>query len=291
MTPARRLWCSLLLWPVVTLAHHVVPTAASLTLGEPFMEYSYHSTALGKEQLFTVVQPVGSRPARGWPVLFLLHGHGRNHRTLIDNPATRALLRGRGYLIILPDTGGGWYVDSPVNSSSRYGQAFDELFRLASEQFHLSSDRHDRAIAGWSMGGFGAMYHAGRTPGRFGFAGSMIGLLDFPRSEGLPENQRYRIPEQIFGPDPAVWRQFNPTTALRHLERTKLFIVVAAQAFDRTMNENFICQARARGIKPRVTIIEGRHTFASVTAALPLLLRAVSRHLSDHDKKNGSSDF
>ena len=52
-------------------------------------ELEFHSEALRREMPFTLVRPVNEAAANG-SVLFLLHGRGRNHQSLIDSEKTRA---------------------------------------------------------------------------------------------------------------------------------------------------------------------------------------------------------
>lgn len=241
-------------------------------------EIDYFSSALGKTCAFAVVNPVGLPPRNGWPVLFLLHGHGRNHRTLLDNADTRALLLAERAVIVLPNACAGWYVDSVAEPDDRHGEAIGEVVALVEELRDVSLDRSRWGIAGWSMGGFGAMHHASTRPDRFGFVGSMIGLLDFPRIDGLPEGQRYSVPVRAFGSDPDAWPHYNPTHKVAALRHTKVVIVLASEAFDRTMNENFIKAAGRADVNVVVHSLQGGHTFSVVVEALPLILQAAARY-------------
>lgn len=239
---------------------------------------SYDSQALGRGQPFLVVRPAGKVPAEGWPVLFVLHGHGRHHLTLWENETTRAMLLQQSHLLVMPDTGAGWYVDSPVDPAMRYEAALDELIEVVARDFPVVAGREGWGIVGWSMGGYGAVRNGARRNDRFSFVGSMIGLLDFPRIEGLPEGQRYRVPRAVFGEDREVWAQLNPMRMIDALGRTEVLVVVAEQAFDRTMNEHFIAAATLEQVPLEVVRLPGGHTFPVVSAALPHVFAAAHRH-------------
>ncbi len=116
------------------------------------------------------------------------------------------------------------------------------------------------------------MRFAQTHPGRFGFVASVIGLLDFPRAETLPEGQNYRVPTNRFTGDPAVWAELNPRHAVERLQGAALTLVLATRGFERTMNENFLAALAARNIAARVHSLEGGHEFALVERALPLVL-------------------
>ncbi len=239
---------------------------------------SFHSQALEKDVPFAVIIPNSDPTAEGWPTLFLLHGRGRNHLSLIDDPQSRAELLHQPYLIALPYGFDGWYINSPVDSSSKYGDAFKELETLIAHDYPVQKNRNSRAIIGWSMGGFGTLYHATYRPDQYAFAGAIIGLLDFPRRDGLPENQRYDIPESIFGSDPNTWRNFNPRLQIDALRNTRVFLVIGEQAFDRTMNENFLQDARQASVDITAVRLSHSHTFEAVQEGLPLVLDEVREH-------------
>jgi S-formylglutathione hydrolase FrmB len=257
---------------LVGLCVHIsLPAAERISFSE------IRSAALGRALPVAVVAPAGTAGAGPEsPVLFLLHGRGRNHRTLLDSPATRAALLDAGFYIVLPQGEDGWYVDSPARPADRYGRYLNEVLAWAAGDLPVARHAGGRAIAGWSMGGFGAVRFAQTHPGEFGFVASIIGLLDFPRPATLPEGQNYRVPTERFTDDPAVWRQLNPLAAVATLRGTRLTLVLATRGFERRMNENFVAALAAEGMPARVHWIEGAHEFSVVEQAVPLVLAAAT---------------
>jgi S-formylglutathione hydrolase FrmB len=238
-------------------------------------DLSFESAALHATTTFTLVRPASDPPPGGYPVLMILHGLGRNHRTLTENPDTLRLLLAQPYLIVLPDSGRGWWIDS---GEGNYESMLLEVIDKVKGEQRVSPLRKDWAILGWSMGGFGAVHFAEDRPDKVGFVGSIIGLLDFPRSEGLPPDQRFAIDARVFGDDRHRWERLNPchrTAALRNLV---VATVIANEAFDRTMNENFLRCARQAHLRPEVTRIEGEHLFPSVEMGLKILLARVAEY-------------
>jgi S-formylglutathione hydrolase FrmB len=229
------------------------------------------SAALGRPLPLAVVAPAET-PAGGAPVLFLLHGRGRHHRSLLDSAAGRtALLAARCY-VVLPQGEDGWYIDSPARPADRYGSYLEEVVAWADANLPVSRDRARRGLAGWSMGGYGAVRFAQAHAGQFGFVASIIGLLDFPRAEDLPEGQNYRVPTARFTADPARWRTLNPLPAVAALRGSAVTLVLATRGFERTMNEHFLAALSADGQTARVHRLEGAHEFPVVERALPLVL-------------------
>ena len=227
------------------------------------------SAALGRTLPIAVITPAGGNEPR--PVLFILHGRGRHHRSLIESAARAAMLEAP-FVIVLPQGEDGWYTDAPALESDRYGTYLEEVLAWADDTLLISRSAQQRGIAGWSMGGYGAVTFAEAHPGRFGFVASIIGLLDFPRPETLPEGQNYRVPVARFGAEPRIWTHFNPLHAVERLRGSTLSLVLATHGFERTMNENFLERLNAENIVTRVHWLEGGHQFPVVEAAIPIVL-------------------
>lgn len=225
------------------------------------------SAALGRTLPVAVVTPGRVATAEN-PVLFLLHGRGRHHRSLLESPAARAALEAAPFFVVLPQGEDGWYIDSPVRPADRYRAYLEEVVAWAENSLPISRAPARRGVAGWSMGGYGAVRFAQTHPGQFGFVGSVIGLLDFPRPETLPEGQNYRVPVARFTSDPAAWPALNPLRAVEALRGSALTLVLATRGFERTMNENFLAELASRGRTARVHWLEGGHEFALVERAL-----------------------
>lgn len=230
------------------------------------------SAALGRTLPLAVVSPATTGAAGDAPVLFLLHGRGRTHRSLIDAPAARAALLEATFHVVLPQGEDGWYIDSPVRAADRYATYLAEVVEWTEQHLPVSRAASRRGVAGWSMGGYGAVRFAQTHPGKFAFVASVIGLLDFPRAETLPDGQNYRVPVDRFSADPAAWRALNPLHAVAKLRGRSLTLVLASRGFERTMNENFLAAVEAEGIDVRVHRLEGGHEFSLVERAVPLVL-------------------
>lgn len=246
-----------------------------------FREISFESRVLQRTKTVSVVIPAHAAAKGGaLPVVFLLHGRGRNHHSLLDDPRSRALLEKVGFVVVLPDGEDGWYVNSPVAPADRYGDYLEEVLALVQKKLPVSADPARRAITGWSMGGFGAVSFAEAHPGGFGAVAPIIGLLDFPRVEDLPAGQNYKVPVARFGAEPAVWRQFNPIERVERLRGARLLVITGTEAFDHTMNRNFIARARAAGLEPEFRELPGGHTLDTVIVALPLVFRFFEEYFS-----------
>lgn len=238
---------------------------------------TFPSRILDHEMSFCVILPENYTHDRDdWPVLFLLHGRGRTHRSLIDDKAARRHLLKADFVVVLPQGDDGWYIDSPVNKEDRYSSYLAEVIDVAGRRYGLSDHPQDRGLCGWSMGGYGCVRYAVAHAGEFGVVAPIIGLLDFPR-DGLPEGQDYPVPIETFGSNPDLWTRFNPLNEADKLQGSSILLITADQAFDRTMNEHFHNRLTRLKIPHEWIVLDGGHTFDVVRTALPLVIEHANR--------------
>jgi S-formylglutathione hydrolase FrmB len=114
------------------------------------------------------------------PVIYLLHGYGGNEKQWIRiKPNLPQIADEKGIIIVCPDGKNSWYLDSPLDKTSRYETFISyELIACIDTNYSTLSDRKHRAITGLSMGGCGALYNAFRHKDVFGAVGSMSGAVD-----------------------------------------------------------------------------------------------------------------
>src|SRR4029453_12637315 len=107
-----------------------------------------------------------SQAGAAWPVLYLVHGGFGTYVDWTESSDVASLARRRDVLVVMPDGGSlGFYTDWWARGGSKPGWETFHLVELAQilERGLRAGDR--RAIAGLSMGGFGAISYAGRRPG------------------------------------------------------------------------------------------------------------------------------
>ena len=203
-------------------------------LSERLSELRLRSGALARETRVRVLQPgpdVDATPPL--PVLFLLHGGGElnDHTRWTDPGAAERLTEGLPLLVVMPDGGtGSWYSDWLRPDSTQGPQRWEqhhigELVPFIRSHFGTRTDRAGTAIAGFSMGGFGAVHYAARHPDLFGFTASFSGAVDI-RYSGVGKVVRVSPlimsgrRGDIFGDhvaDEMVWRAANPVDLAANL--------------------------------------------------------------------------
>jgi S-formylglutathione hydrolase FrmB len=120
----------------------------------------------------------GQNKTAAYPVLYLLHGlTGRYDNWTTFTKLTQYAAAYR-LVIITPEGHNGWYTDSPVAPADKYESYLpNELIPDVERRFRVLKTREGRAIAGLSMGGYGALKFGVKHPDKFVFAGSMSGAL------------------------------------------------------------------------------------------------------------------
>ena len=246
-------------------------------LGERIEHFDFHSAALNKPMAFAVVYPRGYRAeGKPWPVLFFLHGLGRKETTLMDDAQCRAQLLEQPYVIVLPRGENGWYFDSPVDPARHYAQYLDEVTALAGRVANISSERSQRAVGGWSAGGFGSIWACLRHPEAFSTLATIIAVADFPAS-----NAGFPVAVQTFGSDPARWAEYNPLPRAGDLKGHNILLVIGEQAFDAVMNERLSSALTCKSIPHEVKRLSSGHTFPTVQAGLGPVLNFVGKHIAE----------
>lgn len=238
---------------------------------------TFHCQSLKSSVAYSVYVPSGSQPVEGWPVVFLLHGAGRNHRTIPDHPVANEMIRQQPFVMVFPDGKAGWYTDSLSAPESRFQSMLKELLDLVRKEFPVSSEPTHTGICGWSMGGFGAVRFAEANPGDVHVVATTMALLDFPNPK-LPREKNFRIP-RVFGDDPEDWKRYNPMNSIENLRGKELLFVAPRKAFDIQMNRNFHQALEAAEIPHELREVDGAHDFDTVLATLPLLLRFMQESL------------
>lgn len=154
-----------------------------------------YSPSMSKELKNLVILPSGylSHPQKNYPVVYLLHGHGGNYTTWLTNvkPNLPRIASEYGMIIVCPEGERSWYWDSPLSQKSQFETYICvELSGNVEKLYRIRKDRNSRAIAGFSMGGHGALWLAFRHPDLFGACGSMSGGVDirpFPNNWNMKD--------------------------------------------------------------------------------------------------------
>lgn len=141
------------------------------------------SGLLKKDVPYRVILPEDYKTSlnKKYPALYLLHGLFGSCDNWLNSTEIAEYSRSIGSIIVLVEGGDGWYVDSkmlPLNKFESY--IIEELMPEIEAIFRVDNQKKARAVAGLSMGGFGAFKFALKRPDLFCFAASMSGAFIAP---------------------------------------------------------------------------------------------------------------
>jgi S-formylglutathione hydrolase FrmB len=142
----------------------------------------FASKLVGKTLPYNVVLPVdynqpGAREKR-YPVLYLLHGLTGHYSNWLEKTRLADYARSYELIIVTPEGNDGWYTDSATVPTEKYeSYILQELIPDVQRRYRTIETSAGRAIAGLSMGGYGALKFGVKNPEMFAFAGSMSGAV------------------------------------------------------------------------------------------------------------------
>ncbi len=265
---------------------------------------SFFSPSLGTRKQLVVYLPPSypSSPARRYPVLYYLHGMwGDESNWTREGRLGEVMdsLAARGHpeaIVVMPDGDDGWYTTWNVLASlsdcprrapagepaTRYcvpWARYDEyvardVVAWVDSTYRTRADRAHRAIAGLSMGGYGAVTLALRYPDVFRAAASHSGALSVVGPGAAPsaaELERRWGPDfwpylrPVFGRDTSGWWAREPARLARGLVAARPSLVPAIY-FDVGTGDFLLAHNRAfrdslagMGVKYRYAEWSGGH--------------------------------
>jgi len=169
------------------LAPGLASQAAPAQTGGTIQSRAFPSTHLGKELAYLLYLPPGfdATGTTRYPVVYLLHGRGDQMTawTTIKPELDRMIAEGRipAVIAIMPDAPSsrraGYYIDAQFTGTDKLpaGEAVESAFTQdlvahVDTSYPTKADRFGRIVAGYSMGGYGALRYSLAHPELFGAA-------------------------------------------------------------------------------------------------------------------------
>jgi endo-1,4-beta-xylanase len=189
---------------------------------------TFHSAAMDLEVGYNIYLPPGydaaDRKKARYPVLYWLHGMGQSEATdhYPIHYLNDAIKAGTIKPMIVVYASGGqrtYYTDNPKINCMPETQIIGELIPHVDQTYRTRAQREGRAIAGMSMGGFGALKFAFKYPEMFS---SVTAFAPAIRDAQSFAKDRPDILKRMFKNDPAFYAANHPETLLkRNLEQIK----------------------------------------------------------------------
>ncbi|MCV3296242.1 esterase family protein [Oenococcus kitaharae] len=183
-----------------------------------------------------------------FPVLWLLHGLGDDDTVWLRRAGIERLANDYGVAMVMPQAERSFYAD--MSHGDKYWtyitQELPERMRFI---FPLSSLREDNFLAGYSMGGYGALRWAFKYPRMFSAVAGMSSVIDLPKFVNNLKNGVLGYPdspdiEAIWGKQDLVNSDLNISWLLNHpalgLKDLRVFITAGGKEdFLNEDNENY----------------------------------------------------
>jgi S-formylglutathione hydrolase FrmB len=253
------------------------------------------SKFLGRAVPYCILLPPGydEQKAQRYPILYFFHGLGDNEQMFLHSGGWNLIEdlweqhKLGNFLIVTPAAEASFYINS-LDGRQRYEDFFlREFMRIIERRYRIEPGRAARGVAGFSMGGYGALRMAFLHPDLFGSVSAHSAAL----IENLPaislaegaQSPRMRLFASVFGSplDRAFWDRNNPLEIARTAKLSGLKIYfdcgseddfgfyAGSSALDKTLT--------SRHIPHEFHIYPGGHDWAYFAAHLPESLEFEAR--------------
>jgi putative tributyrin esterase len=250
------------------------------------------SKLVGRKMPYRIVVPVSystrEESGRRYPVLYLLHGltgHFDNwtQRTELINYSAAYKL-----IIVTPEGENSWYTDNLTKDGDKFeSYIIKELIPQIDKRYRTIDQRNHRAIAGLSMGGFGAIKFGLKYPDLFALVGSFSGAIGAATiNEKEVPGAIGRSINQIFGPFGGEVRKANdPFDILRRATPEKIkkypfiYLDCGTEDFLFQNNRDFVSLLLEKKVPHEFRQLPGGHNWTYWDAQVEEFLELTSEHI------------
>jgi putative tributyrin esterase len=254
----------------------------------PYTDDSVASAALNRTMKYRVLLPEDyARSGNQYRALYLLHGLTGDYLDWSTRTELARIARGLSIVIVMPDGENSWYVNAADKGPRFEDYIAVDLVTDVERKYRVIRSRYGRAIAGLSMGGYGALRIALKRPNVFAAAGgfsSALGVADPKFAEAMTGSlAAYRAEiARIFGAAGSETRTANDIFAIAGSAKpdTAPALYVDCGTSDGLLasNRELVAILQKRGFTYEYHEVPGAHTWdywnRRLEVFLPWLLRA-----------------
>jgi S-formylglutathione hydrolase FrmB len=212
---------------------------------------AFQSESLGEQRRFNIILPLDyEKSTRRYPTLYLLHGLGDDYATWSYMTNVSHYAAKYQMIIVMPDGSRSFYVNSAADPKAKFEDSIiKDLIPYVDSQFRTIPLRRARAVAGLSMGGYGAAFYGLKHWRRFAAFGSFSGALgmahEAPRTPANADAAKLSAQMQaLFGPQGSPERTARDPFALLEkvpvAEMPMIYIACGGQDFLLAQNRAFV---------------------------------------------------
>ncbi len=243
--------------------------AAPTAIAENCQTVEFAASHLGGRTMkFNLILPgdyLGSE--RRFPVLYLLHGYTGHYDDWVKLTGVANYAAEYEEIIVMPEGENGWYVNNYADRKMHWEDYLIlDLIPYVDEHYRTVAARNGRAIAGLSMGGYGAMKLGLKYPQLFVAVASLSGALASARGawfDAITEPEIKKVLSEDFGPVDNPSRAANdPFELIRKVpddEMPQLYLSIGSEDFLLQENREFIRLLSELKITYEYREVQGRH--------------------------------
>lgn len=284
----------------------IMSLSAKAQYGTVDVSNSIHSEILDREMPYSIYLPESYHSSnRSYPVLYLLHGMTGNHSSWVHGGEVHRIAgesmaenRAPEMIIVMPDGLFDAFYINNYDKSILWEDFFHEEFIPEIEnRYRILSQRNMRTIAGLSMGGYGALYHAIKYKEKFSavyaMSGAFLEVAPMPESErsdwdrdfhlktwgpyndeGYPENYKEHSIQEIFKnmdpiePVAGGWMPWGSN----EVPLPQIFIDCGDDDFLLQQNMNLVQIMNSKNVQFEFRVRDGGHTLDYWRSALEISL-------------------
>ena len=246
---------------------------------------AFESGLLGRVVEMNVLVPATGKSR--YPAVYFQHGLGDTYATFFECTDLEAYGRDIELIIVTPDGGDGWYCNDPREGGIAWEDHIaTEVVQHVEANFPAIDSRKGRAMAGFSMGGYGAMMLAMKHANRFAAVCTQAGSFAFGHELRPDRPERSAFMQAVAPPggkyDLFVLAERFSANAPTAPDAPSMAIRFDVGAHDHLLEHNRRFHARLDelGIDHEYEEVEGGHEWRTVDRQLPTTLRFVTEHLA-----------
>ncbi len=254
--------------PVLILWLCVAPGLTSAAPARDYETIEINAAHLGGMTVgFNLILPRNyAASTRRYPVLYLLHGYTDHYPAWVSYTNITQYARSYEEIIVMPEGDNSFYTNSGSDPQLAWEDFLvQDLIPYIDTHYRTLASRQGRAIAGLSMGGYGALKLGLKYPQFFAAAASLSGALAAARwrEKPGPDPVFKTLIEGVFGPRDNPERERNdPFTLIGKLPAADvphLYLAIGSQDFLLEENREFVRLLATLKIPYEYREVPGKH--------------------------------
>ena len=240
----------------------------------------FESEALGGRARMKVLVP--QTPKAAYPAVYIQHGLGDTYETFFAWTDLERYARDVELILVTPDGGEGWFCNDPREGGPQWEDHIaGEVVDYVEATFPTIASREGRAMAGFSMGGYGAMMLALKHPERFAAVCTQAGSFAFGH-ELRPDRPERSAFMQAVAPPGGAYDLFVITERLAAVGGPEMAVRFEVGTGDHLLDANrrFHAHLDALGMAHEYEEVDGGHEWGYVNRRLPTTLSFLAGRLA-----------